>query len=328
MGLTFATPWWSLVALAGVAALVAAALRERGNDGVRAALGLERPARAVRLTRPLALALVFALAGAAAAQPALRRQHARSARADAQLLLVLDSSRSMVAARNPQSPARAVRAVAFARRLQRSVPDLPVGVASLTNRLLPYLFPTSQQRAFSLVLRESYGIEQPPPSTTLDRWVTTFAPLSDLVTRDYFTPGTKHRVVVVLTDAETRSFAAGELEQALRNNGTTVIVVRFWRRGERIFRPDGSIEAYRPSNAGASLLRATGWTVLDERDFGGVLQRVRAAAGSGPTHGVALERRDEPLAPLLALLALCPLLLLVVPRGQLRSFRRGRPSYG
>jgi hypothetical protein len=106
----------------------------------------------------------------------------------------------------------------------------------------------------------------------------------------------------------------------------TPIVVRFWRPDERVYRPDGTPELYRPSAPDElARLRAVGWTVFDEAHFGQVRDAVAQALGDGPVAGVALERRDEPIAPYLALLALLPLLVLLTPLGLPQRFR-GRAS--
>jgi hypothetical protein len=325
--MTFASPWAALVALAGLPALTLALVRGRSARRLRRALGLAEPPLPTRLVRPIALVCLFGLLGLAAAQPAIRHEQVRTARKDAELLVVLDSSRSMLASRTATSSPRYRRAATFAHRLRRAVPELPAGVASLTNRLLPYLFPTADARIYDSVLDEAYGIQRPRPSPAVEPWVTTFDPLLELTTRRFFSPSVHKRVVVVLSDLETHPFEAGFVLGRLRAGGVTPILVRFWRSDERIFRSNGSQERYRATLPNElAELRADGWPAYPETSLDRVAARVRRAIGSGPTGGFGLQRRDRSLASILALAAFAPLLLLIAPAGQLPLRRRLRPS--
>jgi hypothetical protein len=126
--MTFATPLYALLGLLGLVPLAFAWLRLRSGNALRAELGLAAPLRPQRLRRPLALAALFALLAAAAAQPAIRSQHELSARSDAQLFVVLDNSRSMLASPGRNGPSRAHRALGFARRLHAALPDVPIAL--------------------------------------------------------------------------------------------------------------------------------------------------------------------------------------------------------
>jgi hypothetical protein len=320
MGLTFAHPLAALSALAGIAPVAVALLRLRTGRRARRGLGLPEPQLVALLARPVALACLFGLLGLAAARPALRLQHERTARTDVQVVVALDSSRSMLAASAPGRPERWQRAEAFARRLQAELPGVPMGLSSLTNRLLPYLFPTSDPRAYDLVLAAAYGIQRPPPALTIDRWVTTFDSLNEGTVRRFFSPNVRKRVLVVLSDAETRPFEARTVLRQLERAGTTPVVVRFWRRGERIFlRGSESYRATQP-DALATLHRA-GWPAFSETQLGAAVRRIREAVGSGPRVRVGYAQEDIQLAPLLALAAFAPLLLLVLARGYLPPLR-------
>ena len=321
MSLAFAHPLAALAALAGVAPVAVALLRLRTGRRARRGLGLPEPRPAALLARPVALACVFGLLGLAAAHPSLRLLHERTVRTDVQVVVALDSSRSMLAASAPGRPERWQRAEAFARRLQADLPGVPMGLSSLTNRLLPYLFPTNDPRAYNLVLDEAYGIQKPPPALTIDRWVTTFDSLNEDTVRRFFSPNVHRRVLVVLSDAETRPLGARTVLRSLERAGTTPVVVRFWSRGERIFQR-GS-ESYRATEPGAlTTLRRAGWPAFSESQLGAAVRRIRAAVGSGPLVRVGYAEEDIQLAPWLALAALLPLLLLLSQGGWLRL----RPS--
>ena len=180
MSITFALPAAALGALAGLVPVAVALARTRTDRRLRRELGLGGPPLAGQLARPAAFACAFGLLGLAAAQPSIRTEHTRVARADAQMVVVLDSSRSMLASSGPTGSARYRRASAFAYRLRSALPDVPAGLSSLTNRVLPYLFPTADSSAYDLVLAKAYGIERPPPAITVEKWVTTFDPLAEV----------------------------------------------------------------------------------------------------------------------------------------------------
>jgi hypothetical protein len=314
MSVTFGHPEAALVALVGLVPVVVSLARARAAERLRSELGLPGSPLRGWLARPVALTCAFALLGLAIAQPSIRRQHERLARTDAQLLLLLDTSRSMLAASLPAGQPRYRRAAAFARRLQAALPELAVGLGSLSNRVLPYLFPTVDDRAFEAVLDRSYGVQRPPPALDTDRWVTSFDKLSELAGHRFFAPSVRKRLVVVLSDAETRPFDAVSVLRTLRRQNVAPIVVRFWRPGERIARD--SYRATQPRELAD--LRASGWPAYPETDFAGVVAQARRTLGTGPVARVGYQRRDSSIAPIVALAALAPFLLVLAPAGQLR----------
>lgn len=259
------------------------------------------------------LASAFGLLGLALAQPSLARRHAGSTRSDAQLLVVLDSSRSMLAA-PPGGAPRYARAAAFARRLAGELPDVPAGVASLSNRLLPYLFPTPDTRAYDAVVAHAYAVQSPPPAPAVDPNVTSFDALAAAATHGFFASGARKRILVVLSDAETQPFDAGGVLRRLQRARVTPVLVRFWSADERIVRPDGTAEAYRPELPRELLvLRRAGWSAYPERRAGAAVDAIRQELGSGPTVAAGAAVEQVSLAPALALAALAPLLLALVP---------------
>jgi hypothetical protein len=231
----------------------------------------------------------------------------------------------MLAASSAEGPPRYRRAVTYAHRLHAALPELAVGVSSLSNRLLPYLFPTVDDRSYDAVLDQAYGVQRPPPALDTDHWVTSFDELHEVAARRFFTPEVRKRVVVVLSDAETRLFDARGVLRDLQHRGTTPIVVRFWRSNERIFRHDGAPESYRATQ-GDELrkLRDAGWQAYAETEFDAVVRGIRRTVGSGPVARVGYLRRETSIAPMLALAALAPLLLVLAPAGRLPSRPRLR----
>ena len=317
MSVVFATPLAALAALAGLVPISVALLRSRRAAGVRRVLGLPDPTRPAQFARPLALAAAFALLGLAAAQPSLTRQRERSVRTDAEMFVVLDNSRSMLAS-SPGTPPRYRRAAVFALRLRGALPELQTGVAALNNRLLPYLFPTADEQAYDAVVRQAYGIQKPPPAIDTDPVTTAFDQLAQVTTQEFFSSRSTKRVLVVLSDAETRPFFARGTLAALRRARTTPVVVRFWRADERI-----AHENYRPTQPDElSNLRAAGWPAYREGRLNAVVAQIRSTIGSGPQARVGYRHEETSIAPALALAALAPLLLVLAPAGRLPRRRR------
>src|SRR5207249_11550657 len=122
-----------------------------------------------------------ALVAVAAAQPVVVRERMVQERADAQAFFVLDTSLSMRAAAGPGAPTRLARAKRLAMRLERTLGDVPVGIASMTDRSLPNLMPTTDQTLFDRTVEQAIAVNQPPPSQTYPDRATTFDPLVPLV---------------------------------------------------------------------------------------------------------------------------------------------------
>jgi hypothetical protein len=96
------------------------------------------------------------LLAAATARPAVRTSGVAQLRPEAQAYFLIDISRSMLARRGPRGETRFARALAAADTIRSGLADIPAGVASLTDRPLPHLFPSANR---SVLLRG------PPPGT-------------------------------------------------------------------------------------------------------------------------------------------------------------------
>ena len=315
--LAFLTPLAALVALAAIVPLAALALGERRSRAARRVLGLPAPERARRLPRIVALVAVPALLAVAAAQPVLRTHGTSRTRVDADVYFVFDVSRSMLAAPGPAGRTRLERAKSFALALRAALPDVPAGVATLTDRVLPDLFPDADLSVFTSTVERAVAIEQPPPAD-VNVTATSFDALAALGTANYFGPESRKRLVVVLTDGESRPFDARRIAAAFAAGpGTHLELVRVAAAGEAVY-DGGRLEHGYRENPGsvqllASLASATGGAVVGEGNLAGAIHTARADLGSGPTVAVARSQRAHSLAPLAALLAIVPLLALVPP---------------
>jgi hypothetical protein len=298
-----------------VPALAALALSERRARRTRSRLALRPPGPFWRAAAAAALCVATVLVALAASRPVVRETKTRYVRTDAQAIFALDISRSMLAAASPSGPTRLARAKAAAKALRAAIPDVPAGVASFTDRALPNLFPTSDAGVFTATVDRSVGIERPPPGGSA-LTVTTFDALATLAKGDYFTPGRRRRLLVVLSDGESRDFSASLLRATLgRASGLRTVFVRIGSSQERVFGREGLPEAdYRPEDTSQTVgqfRRATGARAFDEGQLGRAAAAVREGVGGGPRLRIGTASSTTYLAQYFVLAALAPLGLLL-----------------
>jgi hypothetical protein len=218
-------------------------------------------------------------------------------------------------------------------RLRAAVPDVPAGVSGLTDRVLPYAFPTLNGSTFEDTVRRSVVVEAPPPQQ-VDTVATSFDALAALPRAGFFAPGARDRTCVLVTDGESRPFSAAAVGRALRGpRGCRLVAVRIGGPDERVFRRGGRPEGlYRPDVTAEDkverLAAAAGGSAYDEARLDEAAQAVRTAADRGPTSRAGTTVSARPLAPYLAALALALVLLIVVLRLATATLRKEtRVSY-
>jgi hypothetical protein len=313
---SFLTPLAGLVALVGAAPLAAFLHRRRVARRTRERVGLPEPRRRLHAVPVAVLVLAAGLLGAAATQPVVSLDEARRVRTDAEVFVVLDVTRSMLAARSPGATTRLERAKAGALVVQESLEDVPVGIASVTDRTLPHLFPTADADVYRATLQKAIGIERPPPVHTLLTRVTSLESLAAVATQSFFSPSAERRVLVVLTDGETIPGTRARLGPLFRRPpGIATVFVHVWGREERVFRRGVPEPAYRADPAARAALDRlaleVGGAVFGEDELGAAAGRVAQLVGRGPSVVEGENRRDVPLAPPLAAAGLLPLALLL-----------------
>lgn len=329
MDVRFLTPLGALFAITALAPLAVFALRERRLRSLRRTLGLDQPARRSLLPLAVALAAVPALLGIAAAQPVIETTRTVPARTDAEVFVVIDISRSMLAAADAGAPTRFERARAVALGLREALPEVPFGIASLTDRLLPHVFPTTDDRVFGATLTRAVAIERPPPGAFYLTHATNLNSLRAVTELNYFPPTARKRVLVVLTDGESQPVDDSLARAFRRQPPVETVFVQFWEATERVWEAGLAENGYRPDERStAALARAaslTGGRVLAEDDAGEAVALVRAAIGEGATVPRRHESGRFPLMPYLTLAALLPLGVVLVRRNAwLAGMRRPR----
>src|SRR5664279_2962626 len=99
----------------------------------------------------------------------------------------------MLAARSPGAPTRLARARADAIRLRDELAGVPAGVATLTDHVLPHLFPSPDATVFDQTVLRAVRIDEPPPVTS-EVIATSLGALGALGTQNFYSPTARHRL--------------------------------------------------------------------------------------------------------------------------------------
>jgi hypothetical protein len=318
MDVRFLTPWGALFALAALLPLAVFLLRQRRARQIRAALRLDEPSLASRLSLALALATVPGLIGLAAAQPVVEESRTRPERIDAEAFVLFDITRSMLASADPKAPIRLDRARELAVRLRDELPELPMGVASLTDRVLPHAFPTTDRRVFVATIDKSIDIDR-PGSSIGGTVATSLEALTEIPKNLYFSPKAEKRLLLVMTDGESLPLRGG-LEPAFAQAAPPIetVLVHFWNAEERIYAAGVAEGGYRPQPGSKGTLdrvaSLVGGRVLSEDDPARVIAAARETVGEGETRKRELEGERIALMPYVTLAAVLPLGFLLLRR--------------
>ena len=221
----------------------------------------------------------------------------------------------MLASKSAGAPTRFERATAIAGTLRDAIPTAAVGIASLTDRVLPHVFPTQDRADYDVTLRDAIAVQRPPPAENISGSGTSLKALSDLATAHFFAPEARTRIAVVLTDGESQPFAVERTAAALRRARIQSVLIQLGSPGERVFGANGRTETYRPDReAGVELARVAGLlhaSAYSERESGAAVSEVAdlVARGNGVEQQSSTSIRA--LAPPLALVALFPVAFLL-----------------
>jgi hypothetical protein len=312
------TPYAAVLAVTALVPLGVFVARARRLREIRKALRLQPPALRSQLSFVLALALVPGLLGLAAAQPVIETTRSVAQRTDAQAFVAIDASRSMLAAAAPEAPSRFERASELAGEVRAAFPEIPFGVATVTDRVLPHLFPTTDERVFEATLARAIGVERPPPGAFYLTHATNLNALRDVPTKNYFLPSARKRVLVVLTDGETQA-PGGELASAFaREPRTRAFLVRVWGEDEGIYETGVAEGGYEPdARSEAALARVASLVqgeTFEEGEVPAVVEAVRRAVGEGETVARAERSGRIALMPYVTLAVLLPLSVVLLAR--------------
>jgi hypothetical protein len=313
---TLLTPLGALLALAVVLPLAALVLVRRRGARVRRAIELPEPGALTRRLPLVALVVAAVLLGLAAAQPRLEWTSDRKVRSDAEVFVVIDTSRSMLARSDPGSPIRYARATAAALEFRSAFDEVPVGLVSFTDRVLPHLFPSVDEDVFAATLSRSIGIDRPPPQGTFASTATRLGALENLVSRRFFAPTSRARLLLVITDGESVPISGAKIGAVFRSPpGIETIFLHVWDGSERVYDGPDPEPQYSPDPRSRGILDAAAETldghVYDESELGGAIAKANELLGDGVTVTRGEQRNRLALAPYLAGAVFLPLALLL-----------------
>ena len=314
MRVTFLSPEAALVGLAVAIPVAALALAESRARIARAVLRLPAP-----LTRGWAYVLaigVFAIfVSVGAAQPVLERERVRPVRSDAEAFFVFDTTRSMAAASSAGGTTRFERAREIATDMRTSLRELRVGVASMTDRVLPHLFPSASLQSFQLTLEKTLGIERPASVQRGNGLGTSLGAFTGLPVQNFFDKRARYQVLVIFTDAESRPFNPAVLRASFRKSRIETVLVRIGSGDERVYENGVPDVRYRPqSNApqlAETFAEATRGEAFDEGEVSAAVRAVRTAAGRGGSRAEMRVVEPTPLASYAFAAAFLPLAFLL-----------------
>ena len=315
LGVSFLTPYDALFVLAGALPLAALLASQRRAAQVRRLLGAVVSPRRAAVPAVAALVLLPALVAVAAAQPVVVRTRMVSERADAQAFVLFDTSTSMRASAAAGRPTRLARAKRLALRLQGALPDVPMGVASMTDRSLPNLLPTTDPTLFARTVMQAIAVNEPPPSQVYPGRATTFAALVPLTESHFYSQGVPRRLLIVMTDGE--SAKVSPLLTLTLHSRVPTVFVHVWAPGERIFRGHGRLDPKYVSDpgSGSALDRfaasTSGDQAFEEHDVGAIVHAARGVLGHAKTKTHVAAYARIPLAPWFVLGGVLPLAFLL-----------------
>jgi hypothetical protein len=318
MGFQFLTPVDAVFALAAAVPLVALWLAQARMDRIRRLFSLRTPRRRELAGVVAALVLLPVLLGVAAAQPVVIRHQLLGQRLDVQAFFVFDTSTSMAARTGLRGPTRLERAKQEAEQVISKLGDIPVGVASMTDRVLPDLMPTPNLVLIRRTLGQSVGINRPPPSQFYKGRATKFPALFPLSNYNFYSPGVQHRILVVFTDGEATPLHGSIVYLLARSMTVQPLFVRVWAPTERLYTHGRVDPRYKPDPTSATGLNrfaaAAHGHVFGEDSLGDLVRTIRAEAGSSPVQTKVLGYARIPLAQWFVLAGVIPLGFLLYRR--------------
>ena len=286
---------------------------ERRTRRLRRLFSLSAPGRRELAAVAVALAVIPVLIAVAAAQPIIVRREAVVQREDAQAFFVLDTSLSMSAQNGPDAPTRLERAERDVETLLPQLGDIPVGLATMTDRVLPNLMPTTNDALIRRVIDESIGINEPPPSQPYPVLATSLSnALFPLPKSNLFPVGMRHPILVVFTDGESAPLpTSGYGGLAADQMTIPPLFVHVSAPNERVY-VNGKVDArYHPDPQSGAVLdqfaSATHGQVFGENDLSGLVHTILTEAGPVRAKTRILGFERVPLGPWVLLAGIIPL---------------------
>jgi hypothetical protein len=318
MGFTFLTPLDALFVLAAAIPLAALWFAQSRMERVRRLFSLTSPRRRELAGVIAALVILPALLGVAAAQPVVVHHHLLGQRLDVQAFFVFDTSTSMQARTGPHGETRLERAEHEAEEILPKLGTIPVGIASMTDRVLPNLMPTTNPTLLRRTIEQSVGINRPPPEQRYRGRATTFAALYPIPRSNLYSPGVRHQILVIFTDGEFVPIDSPIGYELARAMTVHPLFAHVWASTDRLYVHGRVDPNYRPDPTSATELSkfavAARGRVYGENDLQALTKEIRTEAGHDPVETDVLGYARVALAPWFVLAGVIPLGFLLYRR--------------
>jgi hypothetical protein len=194
--------------------------------------------------------------------------------------------------------------------------DIPVGLATMTDRVLPNLMPTTNDALIERTIHQSIGINEPPPSVVYPGKATNLSALFPLPTYNFFSVAAqKHSILVVFTDGESPPLQPGVGYDLAQQLTIPPLFVHTWAASERVYEHGRIDPRYQPDPQSEAVLQqfaqATRGKVFSENDLSALVQRIRTEAGPTRKQTALLGFERVALAPWFLLGGVIPLAFLL-----------------
>ncbi len=211
-----------------------------------------------------------------------------------------------------------MRAKREALQLSQRLGDIPVGIASMTDRTLPVLMPTTDLVLFDRTLLQSVAIDRPPPSQHYPSRATTLSAIASMGQSQFFPPVVTHPIVVLYTDGESSRLPPDFQYTLGTPQRIRPFLVHVSRPGEHVYAKGKIDQRYvEDPSSGASLQSFAALMkgrVFSESDVGGLAGAIHAAVGNATAHTSVTQYARVALAPWFVLGAVVPLAFLLYRR--------------
>ena len=179
---------------------------------------------------------------------------------------------------------------------------------SLTDRVLAHLFPTANHRSFALTVDKALGVERPPSVLRGAALGSRLEAFTGLPKEGFFSSGSRHRLLVVFTDAESQPFSRAFLADSFRNSRIETILIRMGSDTKKRVYEDGAPDPlYVPQEGAAeaaeAFAEATGGVAFEEDEqLEQAVEAARRGAGEG---GPQTESKEIDPTPPAGLVCIC-----------------------
>ena len=208
----------------------------------------------------------------------------------------------MSARNGPASPTRLERAKREAEQLIPRLGSIPVGLATMTDRVLPDLMPTTDLALVRHAMDVSVGINEPPPIERYPGRATALQALFPISSDNMFPPQAKRRILVVFTDGEANALPHNQIGYGIAQQlKIPPLFVHVWGPNEHIYARGRINPRYRSDPASGRVLSQfaadTHGRVFGEHDLDTLVRTIHAEAGTKPARTLNLGYARRALAP-------------------------------